>query len=324
MVSSAPASDAHSMFPDAFIPLAFIPLGQVPATAARLQRTAHELRARAGSPSAVPSLPVTLAHLEDAFDELAATMRLLAEAAAEWCDGDDADGGTLPPAARALSWHLRAAADALSESSKSCLASREWTRRLLDDAIPEPSSGVIMDMQTARRSSDGPSGRRAAAGRIVCGVDGSEQARRAASAALRLARRLGVQLTLVHVTPTRTVVPVDSFPMGVDPSTYPHSKELAFSEAEAAFNSLSSDVAVATVEREVRLGQPAAVLAQVAADCDAELIVVGSRGRGAWRSAVLGSVSSDVARLAPCPVMIVPERAAESQRARPERRYVAL
>lgn len=309
------------MFPDAFIPL-----GQVPAAAARLQRTAGELRERAGSPSAVPRLPVTLAHLEDAFDELAATMRLLGEATAEWCHTHDpaADQGTLPPEARALSWHLRAAADALSESSESCLASREWARQLLDDAIPEPNPGVIMDMHTAPRSPDGTSGRRAPARRIVCGVDGSEQARHAASAALRLAHRLGAQLTLVHVTPTRTVVPVDSFPMGIDPSTYPHSSELAASEAEAAFNSLSSDIATATVEREVRLGQPAAVLAQVAADCDAELIVVGSRDRGAWRSAVLGSVSSDVARLAPCPVMIVPERAAESQRARPERRYVAL
>jgi nucleotide-binding universal stress UspA family protein len=103
--------------------------------------------------------------------------------------------------------------------------------------------------------------------------------------------------------------------MGVDPSTYPRSSELAFSEAEAAFDSLSSDVTEARVEREVRLGEPAAVLAEVAADCGAELIVVGSRGRGAWRSAVLGSVSSDVARLAPCPVLIVPERAAEVQTA---------
>ena len=156
-----------------------------------------------------------------------------------------------------------------------------------------------------------PTAQRPPARRIVCGVDGSEQARHAASAALRLAERLGARLTLVHVTPTRTVVPVDSFPMGVDPSTYPRSSELAFSEAEAAFDSLSSDVAAASVEREVRLGEPAVVLAEVAADFGAELIVVGSRGRGAWRSAVLGSVSSDVARLAPCPVMIVPERAAE-------------
>ena len=169
-----------------------------------------------------------------------------------------------------------------------------------------------------------PTAHRPPARRIVCGVDGSEQARHAASAALRLADRLGAQLTLVHVTPTRSVAPVDRFPFGVDPGAFGRSPELAFSEAEDAFDSLSSDVAAASLEREVRLGEPAAVLAQVAADCDAELIVVGSRGRGAWRSAVLGSVSSDVARLAPCPVMIVPERAAESQPARPERRYVAL
>ena len=117
---------------------------------------------------------------------------------------------------------------------------------------------------------------------------------------------------------------MDRFPYGVDPGAFGRSTELAFPEAEAAFNSLSSEVAAVNVEREVRLGEPAVVLAEVGTECDAELIVVGSRGRGAWRSAVLGSVSSDVARLAPCPVMIVPERAADSKRAQPERRYVAL
>jgi nucleotide-binding universal stress UspA family protein len=146
--------------------------------------------------------------------------------------------------------------------------------------------------------------------RIVCGVDGSKQARHAASAALRLAERLGARVVLVHVTPTRTVVPVDSFPLGVDPSSYPRSSELAFSEAEAAFDALSPEVISSSAEREVRLGQPAVVLAEVAVDCDAELIVVGSRGRGAWRTAILGSVSMEVAHRAPCPVMIVPERAA--------------
>ena len=284
------------MFPDAFIPL-----GQVPATAARLDRTATELRDRAGSPDAVPRLPVTLAHLEAAFDGLAAAMRQLAEAAEEWCD-TDADEGTLPPEAQALMWHLRSVAGTLTDARDGCMITRPWADRLLEQAAPEPEPGAIMNLPTAQQ----PPARR-----IVCGVDGSEQARHAASAALRLAERMGAQLTLVHVTPTRTVVPVDSFPMGVDPSTYPRSRELAVSEAEAAFDSLSAEVAAASVEREVRLGEPALVLAQVAADIGAELIVVGSRGRGAWRSAVLGSVSGDVARLAPCPVMIVPERAAE-------------
>ena len=295
MVRAAAASEDRSMFPDAFIPR-----GQVPATAARLHRAAAELRERAGSPYAVPTLPVTLAHLEDAFDELAATMRLLAEGAAGWCGMDDADAGTLPPEASALLWHLRSVADTLTDARDGCLASRPWAHELVERAAPEPESGVLMSLPTAQR----PSARR-----IVCGVDGSEQARHAASAALRLAERLGAQLTLVHVT--RTVVPVDSFPMSVDACTYPRSRDLAFSEAEAAFDSLSAEFAAAGVEREVRLGEPAAVLARVSADIGAELIVVGSRGRGAWRAAVLGSVSGDVARLAPCPVMIVPERAAE-------------
>jgi nucleotide-binding universal stress UspA family protein len=301
MADRAAASEDRSMFPDAFIPL-----GQVPATAARLERAAGELRERAGSPYAVPRLPVTLDHLEGAVDELAATMRLLAEAAAEWCDPGEADEGALPPEARALLWRLRSVADTLTDARDGCLTARPWACRLLERAAPEPESGVIVNLPTAQRLP---------ARRIVCGVDGSEQARHAASAALRLADRLGARLVLVHVTPTRTVVPVDSFPMGVDPSTYPRSSELAFSEAEAAFDSLSSDVTEARVEREARLGEPAAVLAEVAADCGAELIVVGSRGRGAWRSAVSGSVSSDVARLAPCPVLIVPERAAEVQTA---------
>ena len=147
-------------------------------------------------------------------------------------------------------------------------------------------------------------------GRIVCGVDGSEHARHAAISALGLAERLGARLTLLHVTPTRTMVPVDSLPMPLDPSAYRRSAELAFSESEAAFDSLAPEITAADADREVRLGQPAVVLAEVAADCDAEFIVVGSRGRGAWRSAVLGSVSSEVARRAPCPVIIVPERAA--------------
>ena len=44
---------------------------------------------------------------------------LLAEAAAEWCDADDArvDEDTLPPEARALIWHLRAVADTLERGA---------------------------------------------------------------------------------------------------------------------------------------------------------------------------------------------------------------
>ena len=62
-----------------------------------------------------------------------------------------------------------------------------------------------------------PTAQRPSARRIVCGVDGSEQARHAASAALRLAERLGAQLTLVHVTPTGAWLR-RQLPHGVDPA----------------------------------------------------------------------------------------------------------
>jgi hypothetical protein len=151
-----------------------------------------------------------LAHLGDTFDELAAAMRLLAQAAADWCGTDDGEG-TLPPEASALLWHMRSTADTLADARDGCLTTRRWAQQLVEHTAPEPEPGVIMDLPTAAH----PSARR-----IVCGVDGSEQARHAASAALRLANRLGARLTLVHVTPTRSMAPVDRFPYGVDPGAF--------------------------------------------------------------------------------------------------------
>ena len=51
-------------------------------------------------------------------------------------------------------------------------------------------------------------------------------------------------------------------------------------------------------------GHPATVLVEQARE--AEILVVGSRGRGAARSLLLGSVSQSLAHHAPCPLVIVP------------------
>ena len=143
---------------------------------------------------------------------------------------------------------------------------------------------------------------------VLCGVDGSLHAGHAASVALALADRLGMRLTLVHVAPTRTLLPVASLPADVDPSAYARSLEVADVQAKEAFDSLSPEVSRADVDHEVRLGEPATVLAELAEQRRAELVVVGSRGRGAWRSAAMGSVSAELVRLAPCPVVIVPRK----------------
>jgi nucleotide-binding universal stress UspA family protein len=64
------------------------------------------------------------------------------------------------------------------------------------------------------------------------------------------------------------------------------------------------------VRRETEVGEPADVL--LAAARSAALIVVGNRGRGAFSSVMLGSVSQAVAAHAPCPVVVVRGRVVPS------------
>lgn len=59
------------------------------------------------------------------------------------------------------------------------------------------------------------------------------------------------------------------------------------------------------VERRVELGDVAAAICDVAAEIGADIIVVGSHGRGFLGRVVLGSTSEHVVRHAHCPVLVV-------------------
>ena len=59
----------------------------------------------------------------------------------------------------------------------------------------------------------------------------------------------------------------------------------------------------ARVQAQVIRGSAAAVLLE--ASRDADLLVVGNRGRGAFAELLLGSVSEHCVRHAPCPVVVV-------------------
>jgi nucleotide-binding universal stress UspA family protein len=62
-------------------------------------------------------------------------------------------------------------------------------------------------------------------------------------------------------------------------------------------------------EIEVRSGQIEEVIVAYAGECDADLIIVGSPNRS-WLEALLDtSIARRVTRLAPCPVLVVPEPA---------------
>jgi nucleotide-binding universal stress UspA family protein len=66
--------------------------------------------------------------------------------------------------------------------------------------------------------------------------------------------------------------------------------------------------AIERIVSHVRLDAPAEQIAQLAADLEADLVVVGTHGRRGLSRMVMGSVAEGAVRLAPCPVLVVREK----------------
>jgi nucleotide-binding universal stress UspA family protein len=152
---------------------------------------------------------------------------------------------------------------------------------------------------------------------IVCGVDDSPDARAVLGVAARLAEQLERKLVLIHVIPfAHASDPAIGGGMGAGPVA-PHtmlsvSSREREARAERLLAQLTEEMGISDVQRRVVTGFPAERLADVADEEDAELIVVGSRGRGAFKAAFLGSVSNSLIGVARCPVVIVAPGVAES------------
>lgn len=141
---------------------------------------------------------------------------------------------------------------------------------------------------------------RVAPGTIVVGVDGSEHAQRALSWAADQARLEGRRLTVVHAAGEGDLR--SAAWVGGEPTALPDlmkTAEEVIANAVAFAESFRPDVEVVGVPR---LGDPRQVLVDLSED--ARLVVVGSRGRGTFRSMLLGSVSVSVAKHAHCPVVV--------------------
>ena len=127
-------------------------------------------------------------------------------------------------------------------------------------------------------------------GAIVCGVDGSESARGAARVARGLSSKLGLGLVFVRVLEDGpSAAPVDATAGRLEHLTN-----------GAGGSDRGSDRGAGWI---VEHGHPADRLVAVAEETEAALIVVGSHGP---RSSSLGSISLDVSKRAPCPVVVVP------------------
>ncbi|MFZ2511712.1 MAG: universal stress protein, partial [Gordonia sp. (in: high G+C Gram-positive bacteria)] len=137
-------------------------------------------------------------------------------------------------------------------------------------------------------------------GPIVVGVDGSPVSAQAVTEAFRVASTLDAPLIAVH---TYADYPgISSFDLVEDgrQQLLDEARENLGSQLAGAEQD-NPDVAVETV---VTMQPAAEQILDTAAS--AQLIVVGSRGRGGFRSMLLGSTSQAILHVAACPVMIVP------------------
>lgn len=136
-------------------------------------------------------------------------------------------------------------------------------------------------------------------GRIVVGVDGSEHARRALVWAHHEAQLRGDELTAVLAWGLFDQLHADGG-TSFDPDYGPADAAAALDATVA--DTLGADAA-AEVRREAVCDLPARALLDVARDAD--LLVVGPRGRGEMRELVLGSVTQACLHRARCPLAIV-------------------
>jgi len=134
---------------------------------------------------------------------------------------------------------------------------------------------------------------------IVLAFDGSEYSHKALQRANAIAERFEANLWLVHV-----------FRYPTDLLGYTDYEKL-FAKRKNAAQVVMDDArqklgrTTITVKEELQEGNETESILKVAENCKADLIVMGTRGLGAVKGLLVGSVSRKVIHYAECPVMVV-------------------
>lgn len=142
--------------------------------------------------------------------------------------------------------------------------------------------------------------------RLVVPLDGSPCAQHALSYALRVAKAEGAELAICSAVDAFAILgrnverPLDEPPVAAAAARAQRLVDDAAAQAAAAGVRASVHVAV---------GEPAASLVAYASQHGADTIVMGTHGQSGFRRLAMGSVAAEVLRSAPCPVVVVREKA---------------
>jgi nucleotide-binding universal stress UspA family protein len=146
--------------------------------------------------------------------------------------------------------------------------------------------------------------------KILLATDGSEEAELAFASAADLSEKTGSELHVVYVGHMPLVSYESPGATTLDPDLLGRMQEGAEQEARTKLDEQMQRVGQTggeVAEVHARIGRPDAEIVGLADELGAGLIVLGSRGLGPLRRALMGSVSDSVVRHAHCPVLVVRE-----------------
>jgi nucleotide-binding universal stress UspA family protein len=146
--------------------------------------------------------------------------------------------------------------------------------------------------------------------KILQATDGSKEAKLAFASAAELSEKTHSELHVVYVGHMPLISYESPGATTLDPDLLGRMQESAEQEARTKLDEQVQRVGRTggqVAQMHARVGRPDAQIVGLADELDAGLIVLGSRGLGPLRRALMGSVSDSVVRHAHCPVLIVRE-----------------
>ena len=152
---------------------------------------------------------------------------------------------------------------------------------------------------------------------IVVGVDYSPASDLALERAFELAAaqpRAEIHVvSVVNLYGAQAIMDGSTAPVDVSAVTLSDATATLERYVEQRRSSCRGSLESLVVRCHLRLDAPATEIAQLAADLEADLVVVGTHGRHGIARLLLGSVAEAVVRLAPCPVLVVRPKALPEQ-----------
>jgi nucleotide-binding universal stress UspA family protein len=163
-----------------------------------------------------------------------------------------------------------------------------------------PSAILLQDEEKEEKMSIFPT-------TILLATDGSKDAELASRTAVDIANSTNSELHVITVGP---YVRNQDDPSLVSLAPIAQSAQELLDEEVRRIKAAGGNI----VQAHLKMGGAAGEIVNLAEEIRAGLIIVGSRGRGGIRRALMGSISDDVVRHAHCPVLVVREEKQKAEK----------